>query len=148
MSREEVIDRIIYSHYLEQLYSTALSRLDKLISIFIFIFGSAIVLQANPYIFGVLVVILTGIQSTYQFGKKSGESKRKSFDYQKLFTIKSKYDDADLMDRMLELEATDSTPWSSLIPIATLKAQIAMGVEDKHLEKLNWKTKLLRVLCG
>ncbi|MDE5308992.1 hypothetical protein PY546_25255 [Providencia stuartii] len=70
MSRNDLIDRVIYSHYLEQLYSTALGRVDKLISILIFIFGSAIVLQANTFVFGVLIAALTAIQSTCQFGKK------------------------------------------------------------------------------
>ncbi|CAK6615101.1 hypothetical protein [Providencia stuartii] len=148
MSRNDLIDRVIYSHYLEQLYSTALGRVDKLISILIFIFGSAIVLQANTFVFGVLIAALTAIQSTCQFGKKSGEAKRKAFDYQKLFTIESKYDDSDLVDRILEIEASDSTPWSSLSPIATLKAQIKMGVDEQHLEKLTTKSKLLRLLCG
>ena len=58
MSRNDIIDRIIYSHYLEQLYSTALSRLDKLFSTFILIFGSALIFEVNPFACGFAVVVL------------------------------------------------------------------------------------------
>lgn len=133
INRDDILDRIIYSHYLEKIYSTALGRLDKLISVLLLIFGSAIILNGNPVLFGIFVAVLAAIQSTYQFGKKSGESNRKAFDYQKLYTIEAKYDDADLMDRMLELENTDSKPWSWLEPIAVLKSQIRVGVsKDKQ----------------
>nr|ELR5040963.1 hypothetical protein [Providencia stuartii]ELR5082971.1 hypothetical protein [Providencia stuartii] len=148
MGRDDILERIVYSHYLEKIYSTALGRLDKLISVLLLISGSAVIIKWNPVLFGVLIAALAAIQSTYQFGKKSGESNRKAFDYQKLYTIEAKYDDADLMDRMLELENSDSKTWSWLEPIAILKTQIRLGVPKEEQKELNWKTKLLRILCG
>lgn len=67
--RDKILNRIVYSHYLEKIYSTALGRIDKLISVLLLIFGSAIVINGNPVLFGILVAVLAAIQSTYQFGK-------------------------------------------------------------------------------
>lgn len=78
----------------------------------ILIFGSSIVLKGNPFFFGVLIVILSTIQSAYQFGKKSGSAKKKSYDYLKPYTNESKYDDNELSGRLLELESPDGIVWS------------------------------------
>lgn len=148
MSREEMTDRILYGHYLEQLYSTATGRIDRLISTLIFILGSAIVLKANPFYFGVLVVILTAIQTCYAFGKKSGAAQKKAFDYLKLYTNASKYTEEEIRDRLLDLESTDEIIWSILQPIALLKTQIRLGVHQYYTEKLPFTAKLFKAfLC-
>ncbi|MDE1488944.1 hypothetical protein KKI90_22225 [Xenorhabdus bovienii] len=148
MSRDDILDRILYSHYLEQLYATATGRIDKLLLVLIFIFGSAVVLKANPFIFGVLIVALTAIQITYQFGRQSGEAKKRASDYLKLYTLESKYNDDDLKDRMIELESRDETIWSSLHHIAILKTQIKIDVVSEQQIKLTFCEKSFRLLCG
>ncbi|WGL95984.1 hypothetical protein [Arsenophonus nasoniae] len=147
MNREEITD-ILYSHYLERSFATITERIDKLISVLMLIFGSAIVLKGNPFFFGILVVILSSIQATYQFGKKSGSAKKKSVDYLKLYTNQSKYDDNELRERLLELESTDEIIWSCLEPIALLKTQIRLGIEPKNQEKLSYYHKFIRLICG
>lgn len=149
MSRQDIITRILYSHYLEKLYSTAVGRVDKIISLLIIIFGSSIILNGNPFIFGVLVVALTGIQTVFQFGKKEGVSRKRAFDYQRLLTNEIKYTDEDLSFYMLELESSDDNIWTSLEEIAAIKTEIKQGSLDySSLDRLPLKLKLLRLLCG
>ncbi|WP_446469233.1 hypothetical protein [Xenorhabdus stockiae] len=148
MSRDDILDRILYSHYLEQLYSTATGRLDKLLLVLIFIFGSAVVLKASPVIFGVLIVVLTAIQITYQFGRISGEAKRRAAGYLNLFTLESKYSDEELLNRMLEMESRDEIIWSSLQHIAILKVQIKINLNPDDQTKLTFPEKAFRLLCG
>lgn len=149
MSRNDITTRILYSHYLEKLFATATGRLDRIISVLIIVFGSSIILKGNPFIFGVLVVVLTGIQTVFQFGKKSGSARKRAFDYQRLYTNESKYTDDDLTFHMLELESSDESIWTSLEEIAAVKTEIKIGASDQSaLKELPYTLKLLRFLCG
>ncbi|RFT09494.1 hypothetical protein DYB39_14270 [Providencia rettgeri] len=149
MSREDIITRILYSHYLEKLYSTAVGRVDKIISLLIIIFGSSIIFNGSPFVFGVLIVALTGLQTVFQFGKKEGVSRKRAFDYQRLLTNEIKYTDEDLSYHLLELESSDDNIWTSLEEIAAIKTEIKQGAVDySSLDKLPVKLKLLRLLCG
>lgn len=149
MSRQDVITRILYSHYLEKLYATATGRMDKIISVLILIFGSSIILNGNPFLFGILVVILTGMQTVFQFGRRSGSTRKRAYDYQRLYTNESKYTDEDLLFHMLEIESSDNSIWSSLEEIAAVKTEIKLGASDiSALTKLPVKLKLLRLICG
>ncbi|CDL80097.1 hypothetical protein [Xenorhabdus cabanillasii] len=146
MSRDQILERILYSHYLEQVYSTATGRVDKFISVLMFIFGSTIVFNGNPYVFGFLIVALTAIQTNFQFALKSGLAKKKAADYLKLHTLESKYDDQALMDKLLELEGSDEILWSSLQNIAVLKTQIKLEVQPDLQEKLTLSGKLTKLV--
>lgn len=149
MNREDLEARILYSHYLERLYSTACGRIDKIISVLIIISGSSIILKANPVIFGVFIVVLTVVQTEFQFGKKSGSARKKSFDYQRLYTNESRYTDEDLNHHLLELESSDDPIWASLEEVAVIKTEIKLGTSDAAaLTRLPLKTKLIRFLCG
>lgn len=148
MSREEIKDRILYGYYLEQLYATATGRLDRLFSVLTLIFGSAIVLKANPFFFGVMIVIISAVQSTYQFGKQSAGAAKQSFEYLRLFTNEAQFNDAELKARLIELESTDNNIWSCLKPIALRKTQIKIGLPVENQEKLSRLLTLLRLLCG
>ena len=142
MSRQDVIARILYSHYLEKLYATATGRIDKIISVLTLIFGSSIILNGNPFLFGVLVVVLTGIQTVFQFGKMSGSARKRAYDYLRLYTQESKYTDEDLRFHMLEIELSDNSIWSSLEEIAAVKTEIRLGTSDfSGLTKLRTKLK-------
>ncbi len=149
MSREDITTQILYSHYLEKLYATAMGRVDKIISVLIIVFGSSIILNGNPFIFGVLVVALTGLQTVFQFGNKSGTARKKSFYYQRLYTTESKYNDDDLLFQMLEIESSDEGIWTSLEEIAAVKTEIKLGAADfSELKKLPLRLRLLRLICG
>ncbi|MEQ4938654.1 hypothetical protein ABN125_17540 [Proteus terrae] len=149
MSRQDVITRILYSHYLEKLYATATGRIDKIISVLILIFSSSIIFNGNPFLFGVFVVVLTSTQTVCQFGKKSGSTIKRANDYQRLYINESKYTDEDLLSHMLEMESSDDSIWSSLEEIAAVKTEIKLGASDiSALTKLPIKLKLLRLICG
>jgi hypothetical protein len=148
MSRDEIKDRILYGYYLEQLYATTTGRIDRLFSVLTFIFGSAIVLKANPFFFGVMIVIISAVQSTYQFGKQSAGASKQSFEYLRLFTNEARFSDADLKAKLIELESADNNIWSCLKPIALWKTQIKIGLPVENQEKLSRLSRFLRLLCG
>ncbi|WP_334470082.1 hypothetical protein [Arsenophonus sp. PmNCSU2021_1] len=144
----EITDRILYSYYLEQLFAIIAGRIDRFISGLLFISGLVIVLNGNPFFFGMSIVVLSAIQSTCQFGKKSGAAKKKAFDYLKLYTHESKFDDSELRKRLLELESTDEIIWPCLESIALLKTQIRLNIEPQFQEKLPWYQKLVYLTCS
>lgn len=148
MSRDNTLDRILYGYFLEQLFSTLCGRLDKLLSVLMLILGSSVVLNVNPFMAGVAIVIISAIQTTYEFGKKSGEARRKSMEYLSLFDDESAYNDGALKIKLSELEKTDNNPWSSLKPVALLKTQIKIGVPAKDREQLTRLSRFIRILCG
>ncbi|HAK4777653.1 TPA: hypothetical protein H2C15_003937 [Salmonella enterica] len=148
MSREDILDRVLYGYFLEQLYSTACGRLDKFLSVLTLILGSSIVMKANPFIFGLGIVIITAIQTTYEFGKKSGNARRKSMEYLSLFDDEASFDENALKSKFKDLEKTDNAIWSSLKPVALLKTQIKIGLPVEHCERLPLLSRIIRLLSG
>ncbi len=43
MDRDDILDRILYGYFLEQLFSVATGRLDKLLSVVSVILGSSVI---------------------------------------------------------------------------------------------------------
>lgn len=148
MSREDILDRILYCYFLEQLFSVATGRLDKLFSVLILILGSSVIFNFNPLISGIGIVIISSIQTTYEFGKKSGNAGRKAAEYLLLYDDANEHNDTELKTKLHVLEKTDENIWSSLKDIAILKTQIKIGIPTKHQTKLSLHSRLLRLICG
>ncbi|KIH34235.1 hypothetical protein [Escherichia coli] len=148
MDRDDILDRILYGYFLEQLFSVATGRLDKLLSVVSIILGSSVIGGFIPEISGVFIVVIATVQTIYGFGQKSGNAMRKSAEYLQLFDDAEKYSDSELKIQLKTLEKTDNHIWSSLKDIAILKTQIKIGVSIEQQEKLPTKSKLMRFLCG
>ena len=148
MDRDDILDRILYGYFLEQLFSVATGRLDKLLSVVSIILGSSVIGGFIPEISGVFIVVIATVQTIYGFGLKSGNAMRKSAEYLQLFDDAEKYSDSELKMQLKILEKTDAHIWSSLKDIAILKTQIKIGVSIEQQEKLPTKSKLMRFLCG
>ena len=148
MDRDDILDRVLYGYFLEQLFSVATGRLDKLFSVVSIILGSSVIGGFIPEVSGVLIVVIATVQTISGFGQKSGNAMRKSAEYLQLYDDAEKYSDSELKMQLKLLEKTDDNIWSSLKDIAILKTQIKIGISVEQQEKLSAKSKLMRFLCG
>lgn len=148
MIKDDIIERIIYSLYLEELQAKLTGRIDKFILLLMFIFGSNVVFNFYPTVFGVLIVILTGIQGNYRFGETSAFSLSKQYKYQKLFTLSEKYSDDELLCQLLEIEREDKTPWSILKRPAILLTQHKLYIPEEERIKLTNAEKFWSFFAG
>lgn len=148
MTRSKAIDRIIYSLYLEELHARLAGRIDKFILFLMFVFGSTIVFNFHPTIFGVFIVILTGIQGNYRFGEFSAFTKSQQYKYQKLFTLSDKYTDDELLGKIFEIEKDDKITWAILKKPAVLLAQKKLDVTKEEQIKLTTTEKIFSFFAG
>lgn len=139
MEREALLYRISYSHNFERIFSSLTWRIDKLISLTLLILGSAVFSGVQgAFWYGLAVAVLTAVQMNYQFAKSSEHSAKQSREYLKLLTLESRYSDDELMDRMVELEDSDLTPWYILSDAALVRTNILRGYtedEDPYLSR-------------
>lgn len=140
MDREELLYRINYSHNFERIFSSLTWRIDKLISLALLILGSAVFSGVQgAFWYGLAVAVLTAIQMNYQFAKSSEHSARQSREYLKLLTLEGRYSDDDaLLDKLVELEDNDLTPWYILSDAALVRTNIGRGYsedQDPHLSR-------------
>lgn len=148
MTRDETIDRIIYSLYLEKLFARLTGRIDKIILLMMFVCGSTIVFNFHTTFFGLCIVFLTGIQAKYKFGEASSFSLSQQYKYQRLSTLAHKYSDDELLDSMLSIEKEDKMPWSILERPAVLLAQKNLDVPKSEQIQLTICEKIFSFFSG
>lgn len=139
MSREEVLDRILFSHYFEKMFSTLTGRIDRLLFFLSLFLGSSIVADiGSPVWSGISIAMITALQMTFQFGKSSEHSIKQAKLYQILFTTAFKLSDDELFNKMLEIEDTDFEPWAVLHNPAMFRTRIHLDViPDQHEPAMN-----------
>jgi len=137
MDREQLLYRISYSYHLERIFSSLTWRIDKLISLALLILGSAVFSGVHgAFWYGLAVAVLTAIQMNYQFAKSSEHSARQSKEYLKLLNLEGRFSDDELLDKLVELEDKDLTPWYILSDAALVRTNIARDypqTEDPYL---------------
>lgn len=139
MDREQLLYRINYSYHLERIFSSLTWRIDKLISLTLLILGSAVFSGVHgAFWYGLAVAVLTAIQMNYQFAKSSEHSARQSKEYLKLLNLEGRFSDDELLDKLVELEDKDLTPWYILCDVALVRTNIARDypqTEDPYLTR-------------
>ncbi len=148
MNREDILYRILYSYFLEQTFSVATGRIDKLLSVACIILGLAVTGDFFPELSGALVVVLVSVQVAGGFRERSVNAMKKSAEYLQLFDDEEAYSDSDLKWRLKTLEVTDGNIWSSIKHIAMLKTQIRMDVPAEQRERLPLKSRVICLLVG
>jgi len=148
MTRNETIDRIIYSLYLEKLFARLSGRVDKFILLVMFVCGSTVVFNFHTTFFGLCIVFLTGIQAKYKFGETSSFSLSQQYKYQRLSALAHKYQDDELLEALLDIEKEDKMPWSILEKPAILLAQKNLNVPKTEQIQLTFYEKFFSVLAG
>lgn len=131
MNRHNIIFDINYSYYLEDMFSTLTGRIDKLISIILFILGGSVFMPfSNLLLFGLLVSCLSAIQYFYEFSKYSCFSNIQAKKYLKLIYNESKLNDTELHDKFNELQKSDTKCYGILANAAYKRASIKLGLDD------------------
>lgn len=148
MTRDEITDRIIYSYFLEKLFSTLTGRIDKIITYLTLIFGSSIVVNFYPTFFAVLIIVLTLSQVVYQFSASSNFSLSQQYKYQELITTEYKYTDEELTEKLLALEHSDKRIWKILEKPAILLTQKKINLTVEQQTRLTKSEKLFSFLAG
>ena len=150
MSREEILDRVLFSHYFEKMFSTLTGRIDRLLSFLSLFLGSSIVADiGSPVWSGISIAMISALQMTFQFGKSSEHSRKQAKQYQVLFTTAFKLSDDELFNKMLEIEDNDFEPWAVLHNPAILRTRIHLGVApDEHEPDLNIIERITARIAG
>lgn len=131
MSRSDMIFTITYSYYLNEMQSRLSGRIDKLISVLLFILGGSVLASLLPVIFvGAVVSILSAIQFFYQFGKQSSVSDERAKKYLSLMHNASRLTDDDLHRQLNELLQTDTPVLGFLENPAYKRASIKLNLTD------------------
>lgn len=148
MSRDDLIFDVNYSHRLEDMFGTLTGRIDKFISLLLFILGGTVLSPyANIFVFGLCVSVLSAIQLFYQFGKQSGISDDQAKKYLLLMSELSVLADGDLLKRFNDLQSSDSKPWGLLKNAAYKRTCIQLGLQDET-PKLTWLETTAAWLAG
>lgn len=149
MEREDLLYRIEYSYNFESMFSKITWRIDKLISLILLILGSAVFSGVQgAFWFGLAVAILTAIQMTYQYAKASEHSSAQSRAYMKLLTLESRFNDDELLDKIVEIEDGDHKPWLALSDLAIIRTNIRKGYGPEHDPQLPWHIKIIGWFAG
>ncbi|ENX4473609.1 hypothetical protein ACFO72_004580 [Enterobacter roggenkampii] len=150
MSREDVLDRVLLSHYFEEMFSTSTGRIDRLLSFLSLFIGSSIVADTgSPVWSGISIAMISALQMTFQFGKSSEHSRKQAKQHQVLFTTAFKLSDDELFNKMLEIEDGDFEPWAILHNPAMLRTRIHLSVaHDQHEQRLNLIERITARIAG
>ncbi|MFS1539307.1 MAG: hypothetical protein ACL7BU_12210 [Candidatus Phlomobacter fragariae] len=148
MNRQDMIFDINYSYYLETMFSTFTGRIDKLIAIILFILGGSVFTPfSNLFLFGSLVSLLSAIQYFYAFSKHSCYSNAQAKKYLTLIRNAPQLSDAELHQKINELEKADTKPYGIFANAAYKRARIRLGLNNEN-SKLTFIESLFAFFAG
>lgn len=150
MSREDLIDRILYSYHFEKLFCTLTGRIDRILQFSLLLLGSSVISKTgNPIYVGLAIAFITALQMAYQYGKSSEHSRKQARQYQKLFTDSFELEEAEIKTRLQEIEDSDFSPWMILSQPAILRTRIQQGIQpDEYEPRLTTLEKIIAWLAG
>lgn len=137
MSHQDPIFNITSSYYLNEMQSVLLGRIDKFISITLFVLGGSVMLSfSSLFIVGALISILSALQFFLQFGKQSDLANERSKKYLSLLHNSDIIPKEELHRQFEELLKTDIPVFGVLYNSAFKRAAIKLDrVDDTTLTK-------------
>ncbi|QXX84272.1 MULTISPECIES: hypothetical protein [unclassified Providencia] len=137
MSHQDPIFNITSSYYLNEMQSVLLGRIDKFISITLFVLGGSVMLSfSSLFIVGALISILSALQFFLQFGKQSDLANERSKKYLSLLHNSDIIPKEELHRQFEELLKTDIPVFGVLYNPAFKRAAIKLDrVDDTTLTK-------------
>ena len=131
MNHQDPIFPITSSYYLNEMQSVVSGRIDKFISIALFILGGSVMASfSNMFIIGALISALSAIQIFCQFGKQSDASNGRAKQYLALMHDASKLTEEELHQKIGSLLQSDVFVFGSLYNPAYKRAAIHLGLPD------------------
>lgn len=137
MSHQDPIFNITSSYYLNEMQSVLSGRIDKIISITLFVLGGSVMLSfSSLFIVGALISILSALQFFFQFGKQSDLANERSKKYLSLLHNSEVISKEELHRQFEELLKTDIPVFGVLYNPAFKRAAIKLDrVDDTVLTK-------------
>lgn len=140
MSRDDVIFDLHHSYYLENMFSTLMGRIDRLMSLLLIVLGgTALAPFSSKLLFGISVAVLSAAQFIYQPGKQEGIASEHAKKYLQLISLEAGLDDETLLKRFIELQSLDNKVWSCLKNAAQRRATMFLGLEDVQPDLSRWE---------
>lgn len=131
MSHQDPIFTITSSYYLNEMQSVISGRIDKFISIALFILGGSVMASfSNMFIIGAFISALSAIQIFCQFGKQSDASNDRAKKYLALMHDAPKLTEEEIHQKLGNLLQSDVFAFGALYNPAHKRAAIHLGLTD------------------
>lgn len=131
MEREQLIFNIRYSAVLNQMQATLLNRIDRLVNLFLLVFGSAVAADLGSNLFfGLSVAMLSAFSFVWQPGKSAMLYDIQAKGYTTLHSSDSLLSLDDLNAEYQRLQMSDPQEIGSLRDAAFKRAAISLQRED------------------
>ncbi|MNC48032.1 hypothetical protein D3C75_971260 [compost metagenome] len=148
MSQERVSDAVfsLYNSYCVEDVSEAFNRrIDRFLALMLFVLGASIIASFKTHVYGgLLVAFISGLQVTYKFGARAGNSKSQKARYDELIHSRGSMADKSLSSKLAVICKSDSTVPGWMKAVAHKKACIMLG-EDTDVVLTRWQRFLATV---
>ncbi|MGH1472825.1 hypothetical protein [Yersinia proxima] len=142
MSREDMLYQIMYSHYLEKMFSIFTGRLDKTLSFALILLGSSVMANFDhTIIIGLAIAVISAVKMAFTFEATAEHSRKQAAMYLKLFNIQHQIaSDEELLKEIQNIQDGDYSPWLVFTYPAMLRAKTDLGISNEikltRIEKL------------
>ena len=147
-SRNEMIFTVVYSIHIENMMSTLLGRVDKVLVFLQIFLGIAVVTKFSPIATGLAISTFAIIQFIWQPGVKSGEAKASHDRWLELYNHLSTLKDQQLSEKIRLLSERDGFTLSSLKLAAHLSACRQLNLSEDELPKMTSCQKIISNIAG
>lgn len=124
MNQEQIAYQIYYSHLLESMTSRFNGRINKTLSFFLIVLGTAVISSYfNPVFLGLLIAIISAVNTVGAYGASAELSRVQSSRYLRLYNcLHLATSDEDLMQQLMKIQEDDHIPNSTIAKLAEREA--------------------------
>ncbi|MCB2249439.1 hypothetical protein KTQ81_21710 [Salmonella enterica subsp. diarizonae] len=150
MNREDIVFRIHYSYFIEEMHARLFNRLDRWIAFILILLGSSVFASiGNPVYIGAIVVVLSAFGFIWQFPRSAANCENQARAMKRLINTANTLDDAELLSAFTILQDGDTPAIGYLRDPAHKRALIATGHQVEASEThLSACSKLISFLSG
>ncbi|EJB3412854.1 hypothetical protein MT516_004159 [Salmonella enterica] len=150
MNREDIIFRIHYSYFLEEMHARLFNRLDRWISFILILLGSSVFASfGNPVYIGGTVATLSAVGFIWQFPRSAVNSEHQSRAMKHLIHTADTLTDTELLTAFTSAQEGDSPAVGYLRDPAYKRALIATGRQNEASTiRLSICSKFISYLAG
>ncbi|EHJ8971138.1 hypothetical protein G6S35_003088 [Salmonella enterica] len=150
MNREDIMFRIHYSCFLEEMHARLFNRLDRWISFILILLGSFVFASSgNPVYIGCAVAVLSALSFIWQFPRSAVNCEHQAKVMKHLIHTADTFPDTELLIAFTDAQEGDSPTIGYLRDPAYKRALIATGRQDEAaVIRLSICSKFISYLAG
>ncbi|EBC2119379.1 hypothetical protein HAZ28_002510 [Salmonella enterica] len=150
MNREDIMFRIHYSYFIEEMHARLFNRLDRWISFILILLGSSVFASfGNPVYIGCIVAVLSAISFIWQFPRSAANCEHQAKVMKHLIHTADTIPDAELLIAFTDSQEGDSPTIGYLRDPAYKRALIATSHQDEASRiSLSNCSKIISYLAG